>query len=63
MAAADVVPRNEVEKAKQEVAEQIVNEFRVMISDFFNRKILTHEFNSRFYELEKKYIGEMTENE
>ena len=57
---ADVVPRSEVEKAKQEVAREIFEEFDKLIITLEigdNEKASVLDYN-KYTELEKKYIGE-----
>lgn len=59
----DVVPRSEIEQAKQEVAKQVIDEFKAMVIDYVQDKglLLVAFKNAVAYaeaELEKKYIGE-----
>jgi hypothetical protein len=55
----DVVPRSEVEKAKQEVAREIIEEFEKCFDKRFGDWMFIHW---KYAELKKKYVGEVTKN-
>ena len=59
---ADVVPRSEVEKAKQEVARKLIAEFKDLVLSYVQDKDLLlvafkNAVNYAETELKKKYIG------